>query len=80
MLGVGKEVAMPDDENREVLKAEIEATAAALKVLVLCLERNGLLERGQYPEALREHMETNLGKLSPMAIALLADIRENLLH
>ncbi|MDZ5448929.1 hypothetical protein [Labrys sp. ZIDIC5] len=68
------------DEERDVMKSMIEANAAAIEVLVLCLERNGVLERGQYPEALREHMDLNVQKMSPMALALLADIRESLLH
>ncbi|MEW9304529.1 hypothetical protein [Labrys neptuniae] len=68
------------DDDRDVMKSMIEANSAAIEVLVLCLERNGVLERGQYPEALREHMEVNMEKMSPMALALLADIRESLLH
>lgn len=68
------------DEVREVLKAQIEATAAAIKVLVSCLERNGLLEKGHYCDALRDHIEISMEAMSPMAQAVLADIRQSLLQ
>lgn len=71
---------MPDDDHRDIFKAQIEATTAAICILVRCLEKNGMLEPGQYPDALGDHMETDMKAMSPLGLAVLADIRESFRH
>ena len=41
----------------EAIAAYGAATMAAVKILIICLQANGALEHGQFPEALRLYME-----------------------
>jgi len=45
------------DSDHEIIAAHIDATTVALQVLVHCLEENGALKPGQYPQALLTYME-----------------------
>lgn len=64
----------------EVLAAHMSATLAAFRVLVLCLQRSGALQEGEYPEALADYMEVAKGGAEPMTLALLHDLRHALLN
>lgn len=63
----------------EVIAAHMAATTAAFQVLVLTLQNNGALDRGEFPEALHVYMEKGRDRLDPMALALLDDLRRALL-
>jgi hypothetical protein len=43
--------------EHELIATHIASTTAAFQVLVQCLQDNGALRHGQYPEALRLYME-----------------------
>lgn len=66
--------------EKEVLVAHITATAAAFQVLVYCLQNNGVLQRGEFPDALRQYMEIAKDRQSDIVLALLHDLREALVN
>jgi hypothetical protein len=55
------------------------ATMAAFKVLVVCLQSNGALEHGQFPEALRLFINASTDKNDEPVLDILRDLRVNLL-
>jgi hypothetical protein len=62
----------------EVIAAYGAAMVAAFQVLISCLEENGAVRPGQFPEALRVYMElvkSRKGDVSDMTLAVLHDIR-----
>jgi len=62
----------------EGLAAQGAAMVTAFQVLVGCLEEQGALEPGQFPEALRVFMEmtkSREGDVNDMALAILHEIR-----
>ena len=62
----------------EVIAAYGTAMVAAFQVLINCLEENGALEPGQFPDALGVYMEmvkSRQGDVSDMTLAVLHDIR-----
>jgi hypothetical protein len=63
----------------EAIAAYGAANLAALKLLVICLESNGALEPGQYPEALRAFMEAGKDDLEGMTLSILHDLRTSIL-
>lgn len=63
----------------EVLAAHMAATTAAFQILVLTLQNNGALDRGEFPEALHIFMEKARDDAEPMTLALLDDLRRALL-
>lgn len=66
--------------EKEVLTAHISAFTVAMQTLVLCLQDNGTLERGQYPAALHGYMEMAKDRANPMTLAMLDDLRQTLLN
>lgn len=64
----------------EAIAAYGAATMAAFKVLVICLQTNGALEHGQFPEALRLfiHAASTDGTTEPV-LDILRDLRVSLL-
>jgi hypothetical protein len=65
-------------DDRKVAAAMQAATMASIQVLVRCLETNGGLRRGEYPEALLLYMEA--AKDNPgIMLALLHELRMSLL-
>lgn len=66
--------------EHEVIAAHIAATTAAFQILVMCLQQNGALERGQVPEAIRLYMETTKRRSgNETELALLHDLRQALM-
>lgn len=63
----------------EILTAHMAATTAAFQVLILLLQRNGTLERGEYQEALRDYMEAQKDRHPDTVLAMLDDLRVALL-
>lgn len=63
----------------EVIAAHIAATNAAFQVLILTLQNNGSLDRGEFPEALHIYMEKARDDADPITLALLDDLRRALL-
>jgi hypothetical protein len=62
----------------EVIAAYGAAMVAAFQVLLNCLEENGAVLPGQFPDALRIYMEmvkSRQGDVSDMTLAVLHDIR-----
>jgi hypothetical protein len=62
----------------ETIVAYGAATVAAFQVLLNCLEENGAVRPGQFPEALAVYMEmvkSRKGDVSDMTLAVLHDIR-----
>jgi hypothetical protein len=53
---------------------------AALKILVVCLQSNGALEHGQYPEQLRIYMDIAKDDASDMTLPILHDLRMPILE
>jgi hypothetical protein len=64
----------------EAIAAYGAATLAALKLLVVCLQSNGALEHGQYPEALRLFMEAAKDDADDMPLSILNDLRTSVLE
>jgi hypothetical protein len=64
----------------EAIAAYGAATLAALKLLVVCLQSNGALEHGQYPEALRLFMEAAKDDADDMPLSILNDLRTSILE
>ena len=64
----------------EIIAAYGAATMAALKMLVICLQSNGALEHGQFPEALRLFMEASKGDADDMTLSILHDLRISILE
>jgi hypothetical protein len=64
----------------EAIAAYGAATLAALKLLVVCLQSNGALEHGQYPEALRLFMEAAKDDADDMTLSILNDLRTSILE
>jgi hypothetical protein len=81
-LYVGGEREMTEDlsPEGEAIAAYGAATMAAFKVLVICLQTNGALEHGQFPEALRLfiHAASTDGTTEPV-LDILRDLRVSLL-
>ena len=75
------EVLMPKGKlspEGEVIAAYGAAMVAAFQVLIDCLEENGALEPGQFPDALGVYMEmvkSSKGAVSEVTLAVLHDIR-----
>ena len=66
--------------EHEVIAAHIAATTAAFQVLVLCLQENGALKRGQFQQALHVYMETNKVRSgNEVELTLLHDLRNALM-
>jgi hypothetical protein len=63
----------------EIVASYGAATMAAFKVLVLCLQDNGSLEPGQFPEALRTFMETQRDDVDAMTLSILHHLRVSVL-
>lgn len=61
--------------EHEIIAAHITATTAAFQVLILLLQRNGVLERGEYQEALRDYMEAQKDRHPDTVLAMLNDLR-----
>lgn len=62
--------------HQEVIAAHMDATVAALQVLVHCLEENGALAPGQMSDALLTHMEMAKHRTgNEMELALLHGLR-----
>jgi len=62
----------------EVIAAYGSAMVAAFQVLLNCLEENGAVRPGQFPNALAVYMEmvkSREGDVSDMTLAVLHDIR-----
>ena len=55
------------------------ASMAALKLLVVCLQSNGALEQGQYPEALQRFMGAAKSDADDLTLAILEDLRRSIL-
>jgi hypothetical protein len=58
----------------EAIAAYGAATMAAVKILVICLQANGALEHGQFPEALRLYMEAAKDDADDMTLSILHDL------
>lgn len=65
--------------EQEIVAAHVTATTAAFQVLVLLLQREGILERGEFPTALADYMELSKTRLPDTVLALLDDLRQALL-
>jgi hypothetical protein len=63
----------------EAIAAYGAATIAAFKVLVVCLQSNGALEHGQFPEALRLFINASTDKTDQPVLDILQELRINLL-
>jgi hypothetical protein len=63
----------------EAIAAYGAATMAAIKVLVVCLQSNGALEHGQFPEALRLFINASTNKADEPVLEILRDLRVTLL-
>jgi hypothetical protein len=63
----------------EAIAAYGAATMAAFKVLVVCLQSNGALEHGQFPEALRLFVNISSDKAAEPVLDILRDLRSALL-
>ena len=55
----------------EAIAAYGAATMAAVKILVICLQANGALEHGEFPEALRLYMEAAKDDADDMTLSIL---------
>ena len=64
----------------EAIAAYGAATMAAVKILVICLQANGALEHGQFPEALRLYMEAAKDDAEDMTLSILHDLRASILE
>ena len=72
---------MPElSPEAEAVAAYGAATLAALKLLVVCLQANGALEHGQFPEALRLYMEAAKDDADDMTLSILNDLRTSILE
>jgi hypothetical protein len=72
---------MPElSPEAEAVAAYGAATLAALKLLVVCLQANGALEHGQFPEALRLFMEAAKDDADDMTLSILHDLRTSILE
>lgn len=64
----------------EMIAAYGTAMTAAFQVLIMCLQNNGTLERGEFQEALRTYMEISKHEVgNEIVLALLHDLRQRLL-
>jgi hypothetical protein len=63
----------------EAIAAYGAATMAAFKVLIVCLQSNGALEHGQFPEALRQFINGSTDKNDEPVLDILRDLRTALL-
>ena len=64
----------------EAIVAYGAATMAAFQVLIGCLQSNGALEHGQFPEALRLFINVSSGKVEEPVLEILRDLRVSLLE
>jgi hypothetical protein len=55
------------------------ASMAALKLLVVCLQSNGALEHGQFPEALQRFMGAAKSDADDLTLSILEDLRRSIL-
>ncbi|MCO4316367.1 hypothetical protein M8997_004160 [Phyllobacterium sp. 21LDTY02-6] len=60
------------------LAAHMSATATAFQMLVICLQNNGALERGQFSRALGSYIEEAAGQTDSATIRLLEDLKSAL--
>lgn len=65
--------------EHEIIVSHMVATTAAFQCLVLLLQRNGILERGEYQDALDAYIKSQKDKHPDMVLALLDDLRLSLL-
>ena len=71
---------MPELSPEGEAIAAYGATLSALKNLVVCLQSNGSLDHGQYPEALRLFMEAAKDDADNMTLSILHDLRTSILE
>ena len=69
-----------DDRVVEELASYSAAMTAAFQVLIHCLQTNGALHRGQYPQELQAYMDVTRDKASPSKTAILEGLRRLLLE
>jgi hypothetical protein len=75
-----REAAMPElSPEAKIIAAYSTATLAAIKLLVICLQSNGALEHGQFPEALRAFMEASKSEADELTLSVLHDLRASIL-
>ncbi len=63
----------------DLIASHSAAMIAALHTLVRCLQQNGALKHGQYPEMLRQYLEVAREDSNPEALAILHNLRRSLL-
>ena len=72
---------MPElSPEAEVIAAYSTATLAAIKLLVICLQSNGALEHGQFPEALRAFIDASKSEADELTLSVLHDLRASILN
>jgi hypothetical protein len=59
----------------EAIAAYGTATMVAFRVLIACLQRNGLLERGEFAEALELFMTAAEPEFDAMPLSILRNLR-----
>ena len=59
----------------EAIAAYGTATMAAFRVLIACLQRNGLLERGEFAEALELFLTAAEPEVDAMPLSILRNLR-----
>jgi hypothetical protein len=59
----------------EAIAAYGTATMAAFRVLVACLQRNGVLERGEFVEALELFLTAAEPEIDAMPLSILRNLR-----
>ncbi|WP_407188593.1 hypothetical protein [Bradyrhizobium centrosematis] len=64
----------------EALASYDSAMTAAFQVLVHCLQTNGALRAGQYPQELTRYLDITKDKCPPVKKAILEDLRDMLLN
>jgi hypothetical protein len=66
--------------DQEVLEAYIQATTAAIRVLVRCLEDTCALPKGEFALRLLDHMKADRNEGSTLKLALLDRLRMTMLN
>lgn len=66
--------------EEELILAYGGAASTAVRLLVISLQNNGALKRGQYPDELRWFMETSKDTANEMTLALLHELRVSILN
>ena len=64
----------------EALASYDSAMTAAFQVLIHCLQTNGSLRPGQYPQELTRYLDLAKDKCPPVKKAILEDLRDMLLN